>query len=50
MEHGKRFVEEYPEIGELLERIYIKRELDQWYKKNVQKKHRYQVNLMRLRV
>ncbi|MCI1694300.1 hypothetical protein [Aneurinibacillus aneurinilyticus] len=33
MEHGKRFVEEYPEIGVLFERIFIKRELDEWYKR-----------------
>ncbi|MFE3577292.1 hypothetical protein [Lysinibacillus sp. NPDC059133] len=33
MEHGKRFVEEYPEIGNLLDRIFLKRELDEWYKR-----------------
>lgn len=33
MEHGKRFVEEYPEVGVLFERIFIKRELDEWYKR-----------------
>ncbi|TQR42779.1 hypothetical protein [Paenibacillus popilliae] len=32
MEHGKRFVDEYPEIGGVIERIFIKRELDEWYK------------------
>ncbi|WP_189032453.1 hypothetical protein [Paenibacillus albidus] len=32
MEHGKRFVNENPEIGMMLEQLYVKRELDGWYK------------------
>ncbi|OAB36089.1 hypothetical protein [Paenibacillus glacialis] len=32
MEHGKLFVEEFPEVGELIERLFIKRELDEWYR------------------
>lgn len=32
MEHGKRFVEEFPEVGELFERLLVKRELDEWYR------------------
>ena len=33
MEHGKRFIQEYPEFGALLERLYLNREMDGWYKK-----------------
>ncbi|MFV9830958.1 hypothetical protein ABOZ80_02760 [Bacillus stercoris] len=32
MEHGIRFINEYPEIGELLHRLFVNRELDEWYK------------------
>lgn len=32
MEDGIRFISEYPEIGELLHRLFVKRELDEWYK------------------
>lgn len=32
MEHGIRFINEYPEIGELLQRLFMNRELDEWYK------------------
>lgn len=38
MEHGKRFVEEFPEVGELFERLLVKRELDEWYKKKCAEK------------
>ncbi|MFF2094562.1 hypothetical protein [Paenibacillus sp. NPDC058174] len=33
MEHGMRFVEEFPEVRKLIESLLIKRELDEWYKK-----------------
>ncbi|MBR2568622.1 MAG: hypothetical protein IKE34_05505 [Paenibacillus sp.] len=32
MKHGVHFIEEYPQHGELLEKLYRKRELDDWYK------------------
>lgn len=32
MEHGIRFINEYPEIGDLLHRLFVNRELDEWYK------------------
>ncbi|ADP34121.1 hypothetical protein ABD80_10710 [Bacillus atrophaeus] len=32
MEHGIRFTVENPEIGELLHRLLVNRELDEWYK------------------
>lgn len=32
MEHGIRFTVENLEIGELLHRLLVKRELDEWYK------------------
>lgn len=32
MEHGIRFINEYPEIGELLYRLFVNRELGEWYK------------------
>jgi hypothetical protein len=38
MEHGQRFVEEFPEVGELLEQLLVKRELDEWYKKKCAEK------------
>ncbi|MFE4569815.1 hypothetical protein [Paenibacillus chitinolyticus] len=31
MPHGTRFIEEHPQINEVLEKLYFKRELDQWY-------------------
>lgn len=31
MKHGKSFVEDHPNIGTLIERLYKKRELDDWY-------------------
>ncbi|MEC0226227.1 hypothetical protein [Paenibacillus alba] len=31
MTHGIRFLQENPEINEVLEKLYLKRELDQWY-------------------
>jgi len=31
MTHGTRFIEEHPLIHEVLEKLYLKRELDQWY-------------------
>lgn len=36
--HGIRFVDEHPQIKELLERLYLKRELDQWYIETSRKK------------
>ncbi|MGG1246356.1 hypothetical protein [Bacillus spizizenii] len=32
MEDGIRFISEYPEFCELLHRLFVKRELDEWYK------------------
>lgn len=32
MEDGIRFISEYPEFSELLQRLFVKRELDEWYK------------------
>ncbi|WP_028531899.1 hypothetical protein [Paenibacillus sp. UNC217MF] len=32
MKHGIHFIEEYPRYGQLLEKLYRKRELDDWYK------------------
>lgn len=31
MVHGKRFLEEFPKYREVLEKLYLKRELDNWY-------------------
>lgn len=31
MVHGKRFLEEYPKYKDILEKLYLKRELDNWY-------------------
>ncbi|WP_374018152.1 hypothetical protein ABU162_29560 [Paenibacillus thiaminolyticus] len=31
MTHGISFIQEYPHIKEILEKLYLKRELDQWY-------------------
>ncbi|MGO4693435.1 hypothetical protein AB4Z50_04050 [Paenibacillus sp. 2TAB26] len=30
--HGTRFIEEYPQFQILFEKLYLKRELDSWYK------------------
>ena len=37
MKHGVRFIEEYPKFGEVLEKLYKKRELDEWYKETCKK-------------
>lgn len=38
MRHGVRFIDEHPQIKEVLERLYLKRELDQWYIERSRKK------------
>ncbi|QGQ95854.1 hypothetical protein EHS13_13695 [Paenibacillus psychroresistens] len=31
MKHGLKFVDEFPVFGDVLEKLYLKRELDNWY-------------------
>ncbi|MCY9528151.1 MULTISPECIES: hypothetical protein [Paenibacillus] len=38
MSHGMRFVEEHRQINKVLEKLYSKRELDQWYVDTSRKK------------
>ncbi|GAA0134692.1 hypothetical protein YSY43_15320 [Paenibacillus sp. YSY-4.3] len=30
--HGQRFIDEYPDYGEKLSKLYLERQLDDWYK------------------
>ncbi len=38
MIHGTRFLEQYPKYREVLEKLYLKRELDHWYTSECRKK------------
>lgn len=30
--HGRRFIDEYPDYGKVLSKLYLERQLDDWYK------------------
>lgn len=48
MEFGVPFVVEYPEFGELFEKLFFKRELDDWYKKKCREKYKLPTDIYRL--
>lgn len=47
---GVPFVKEYPKFGELFEKLFFKRELDEWYKEKCKEKYRLPAEIYRLRM
>lgn len=36
--HGRRFINEYPDFGNVLSKLYLERQLDDWYKEKCMSK------------
>lgn len=49
MEYGVSFVKEYPKFGELFEKLFFKRELDEWYKEKCKEKYQLPLEIYQLK-